>query len=66
LVKVVEFLREEICALGGEFRFSSKVTDISLQKQPVVQVSTAQAAIKIVVSITMRVWRLQSTTYPGY
>jgi uncharacterized protein len=46
LVKVVEFLREEICALGGEFRFSSKVTDISLQKQAVVQVSTAQAAIK--------------------
>ena len=46
LVKVVEFLREEICALGGEFRFSSKVTDISLQKLPVVQVSIAQAAIK--------------------
>ncbi len=46
LVKVVEFLREEICALGGEFRFCSKVTDISLQKLPVVQVSTAQTAIK--------------------
>ncbi len=46
LVKVVEFLREEICALGGEFRFSSKVTDISLEKQPVAQGNAAQTAIK--------------------
>jgi uncharacterized protein len=46
LVKVVEFLREEITALGGEFRFSSKVTDIYLDKQPVVPVGRTQAAIK--------------------
>ncbi len=30
LVKVVEFLREEIMALGGEFRFSSQVTDLHI------------------------------------
>ncbi|MGA8513484.1 MAG: FAD-dependent oxidoreductase, partial [Burkholderiaceae bacterium] len=46
LVKVVEFLREEITALGGEFRFSSKVTDIYLDKQPAVLVNRTQAAIK--------------------
>ncbi len=28
LVKVVEFLREEIVALGGEFRFSTQVVDV--------------------------------------
>ncbi len=49
LVKVVEFLREEICALGGEFRFSSKVTDILLEKSAIKPVETAQAAIKGVV-----------------
>ena len=32
LVKVVEFLREEICALGGEFRFSSKVFDVDIEE----------------------------------
>ncbi len=46
LVKVVEFLREEICALGGEFCFSSKVTDISVEKQPVAQGNAALFAIK--------------------
>jgi uncharacterized protein len=46
LVKVVEFLREEICALGGEFRFSSKVTEVLLDKQPPAQGSIARAAIK--------------------
>jgi uncharacterized protein len=46
LVKVVEFLRQEITALGGEFRFSSKVTDIYLQKEPVAHSGRAQAAIK--------------------
>ena len=46
LVKVVEFLREEITALGGEFRFSSKVTDIYLHKQPLAMKNIAQAAIK--------------------
>ncbi len=30
LVKVVEFLREEIVALGGEFRFSSQVADLHI------------------------------------
>ena len=49
LVKVVEFLREEICALGGEFRFSSKVTDILLAKSAIKPVEPAQAAIKGVV-----------------
>lgn len=46
LVKVVEFLRQEITALGGEFRFSSKVTDIHLEKQPQAQQNRMQAAIK--------------------
>jgi uncharacterized FAD-dependent dehydrogenase len=46
LVKVVEFLREEITALGGEFRFSSKVTDLLLDKQAASQQNRAQAAIK--------------------
>ncbi len=32
LVKVVEFLREEIIRLGGEYRFDSKVVDIHLEK----------------------------------
>ncbi len=32
LVKVVEFLREEITALGGEFRFSSQVTDLHIEQ----------------------------------
>ncbi len=32
LVKVVEFLREEIVRLGGEFRFSAQVTDLEIQK----------------------------------
>jgi uncharacterized protein len=32
LVKVVEFLREEITALGGEFRFSSQVTDLQIEQ----------------------------------
>jgi uncharacterized protein len=49
LVKVVEFLREEIYALGGEFRFSSKVTDILLEKSATKPVEPAQAAIKGVV-----------------
>ncbi len=49
LVKVVEFLREEICALGGEFRFSSKVTDFLLEKSATKPVEPAQAAIKGVV-----------------
>jgi uncharacterized protein len=49
LVKVVEFLREEICALGGEFRFSSKVTDILLDKSATKPVEPAQAAIKGIV-----------------
>jgi uncharacterized protein len=49
LVKVVEFLREEICALGGEFKFSSKVTDILLEKLATKPVEPAQAAIKGVV-----------------
>lgn len=31
LVKVVEFLREEIIRLGGEYRFSSKVTDLQIE-----------------------------------
>jgi uncharacterized protein len=31
LVKVVEFLREEITQLGGEFRFSAKVTDLQIE-----------------------------------
>jgi uncharacterized protein len=35
LVKVVEFLREEICALGGEFRFSSKVSDVDIEKSAI-------------------------------
>jgi uncharacterized protein len=46
LVKVVEFLREEITALGGEFRFSSKVSQVLLEKQPLDQGNNAQAAIK--------------------
>jgi uncharacterized protein len=32
LVKVVEFLREEIVRLGGEFRFSAKVTDLQIEQ----------------------------------
>jgi uncharacterized protein len=32
LVKVVEFLRQEITALGGEFRFSSQVTDLHIEQ----------------------------------
>jgi uncharacterized protein len=32
LVKVVEFLREEILALGGEFRFSTQVTDLQIEQ----------------------------------
>jgi uncharacterized protein len=32
LVKVVEFLREEIIRLGGEFRFGSQVTDLAIDK----------------------------------
>jgi uncharacterized protein len=32
LVKVVEFLREEIVRLGGEFRFSAKVTDVQIEQ----------------------------------
>ncbi len=35
LVKVVEFLREEICSLGGEFRFSSKVSDVDIDKSAI-------------------------------
>jgi uncharacterized protein len=35
LVKVVEFLREEICALGGEFRFSSKVAGVNIEKSAI-------------------------------
>lgn len=31
LVKVVEFLREEIIRLGGEYRFNSKVTDLQIE-----------------------------------
>ena len=31
LVKLVEGIREEICRLGGEIRFESKVTDISIE-----------------------------------
>ncbi len=46
LVKVVEFLREEITALGGEFRFSSKVSQFLLDKQAAAQQNYAQAAIK--------------------
>jgi uncharacterized protein len=46
LVKVVEFLREEITALGGEFRFSSKVSQVLLDKQALAQGNNAQAAIK--------------------
>ncbi len=49
LVKVVEFLRQEICALGGEFRFSSKVTGILLEKSATKPVEPAQAAIKGIV-----------------
>ncbi len=32
LVKVVEFLREEIVRLGGEFRFSAKVADLQIEQ----------------------------------
>jgi uncharacterized protein len=32
LVKVVEFLREEIVRLGGEFRFSAKVVDLQIEQ----------------------------------
>jgi uncharacterized protein len=32
LVKVVEFLREEIIALGGEFRFSTQVVDVQREQ----------------------------------
>jgi uncharacterized protein len=32
LVKVVEFLREEIIRLGGEYRFDSKVVDIQIDR----------------------------------
>jgi uncharacterized protein len=39
-------LREEITALGGEFRFSSKVTDVLLEKVAPAQQNIAQAAIK--------------------
>jgi uncharacterized protein len=31
LVKVVEFLREEIIRLGGEFRFSTQLTDLKME-----------------------------------
>ena len=31
LVKLVEGIREEICRLGGEIRFESKVTDITIE-----------------------------------
>jgi uncharacterized protein len=32
LVKVVEFLREEITRLGGEFRFSAKAVDLQIEQ----------------------------------
>jgi uncharacterized protein len=32
LVKVVEFLREEITRLGGEFRFSAKMADLRIEE----------------------------------
>jgi uncharacterized protein len=32
LVKVVEFLREEIIRLGGEFRFSTQLTDVKIER----------------------------------
>jgi uncharacterized protein len=32
LVKVVEFLREEIIRLGGEFRFSTQVVDVQIEQ----------------------------------
>ncbi len=35
LVKVVEFLREEITRLGGEFRFSSLVTDVQIERSAI-------------------------------
>ncbi len=35
LVKVVEFLREEIIRLGGEYRFGSKVVDLHIENKEV-------------------------------
>lgn len=35
LVKVVEFLREEIIRLGGEFRFSTQLVDLHIKNQKV-------------------------------
>ncbi len=46
LVKVVEFLREEIVALGGEFRFSAKVTDLHLENKALALDGQQQFAIK--------------------
>src|SRR6202046_3151696 len=34
LVTVVEHMRESVEALGGEYRFSSKVTDLEIQQRP--------------------------------
>ena len=49
LVKVVEFLREEIVALGGEFRFSAKVTDLHLENKALALDGKQQFAIKGIV-----------------
>jgi uncharacterized protein len=46
LVKVVEFLREEIIALGGEFRFSAQVTDVQIE-QGVIRGLTLQTGEQI-------------------
>jgi uncharacterized protein len=35
LVKVVEFLREEIIRLGGEFRFSTQLVDLHIENQKI-------------------------------
>jgi uncharacterized protein len=40
LVKVVEFLREEIIRLGGEFRFSTQVVDLQIEQGQIRGITT--------------------------
>ncbi len=41
LVKVVEFLREEIVRLGGEFRFSTQLVDLKIESGAIRGITTA-------------------------
>ncbi len=40
LVKVVEFLREEIVRLGGEFRFSTQLVDLKIEDEKIRGITT--------------------------